>query len=214
MKSSTGAKGQSLKTFLNGVWRDHPIFSMILGICSALAVSNKVENAIAMGAGVTFVLLATGLLIAMLRRLIPTRVRMISYMIIIATFVIVVDRALKALFPDISQAIGPYVGLIITNCIIMGRLEAFAMGNKPWPAFLDGIGNGAGYGLILIIVGFIRELFGSGTVWGFPIMQKLGLYNTGYENNGLMILPPMALIVVGIMIWVQRSKNRKLIEEN
>jgi Na+-transporting NADH:ubiquinone oxidoreductase subunit D len=199
MKSSTQAKGQSLKTFLNGVWRDHPIFSMILGICSALAVSNKVENAIAMGAGVTFVLLATGLLIAMLRRLIPTRVRMITYMIIIATFVIVVDRVLKALFPDISQAIGPYVGLIITNCIIMGRCEAFARHNPPLASFLDGLGMSVGYSLVLIAIAFVREPLGFGTILGYRIMPE------GFVQWTIMIMAPGAFFTLGIFVWIMRS---------
>ena len=128
--------------------------------------------------------------------------------------VILVDEILQAFAYDVSKQLSVFVGLIITNCIIMGRLEAFALANKPWPAFLDGIGNAAGYGLILIIVAFFRELLGSGTIWGYPILEKLGLFKTGYMNNGLMILPPMALIVVGIIIWVQRARNRKLIEEN
>jgi len=128
--------------------------------------------------------------------------------------VILVDEVLQAFAYEVSKQLSVFVGLIITNCIIMGRLEAFALGNKPWPAFLDGIGNAAGYGFILIIVGFFRELLGSGTIWGYPVMEKIGLFSTGYENNGLMILPPMALIVVGIIIWVQRARNRKLIESN
>jgi len=199
MKSATLGKGQSLKTFLNGVWRDHPIFSMILGICSALAVSNKVENAIAMGAGVTFVLLATGLLIAMLRRLIPTRVRMITYMIIIATFVIVVDRVLKALFPDISQAIGPYVGLIITNCIIMGRAEAFYIQNKIGQSLIDALANGFGYTYTLVSVAVVRELLGFGTILGLQVMPE------GFTKWVVMAMAPGAFFVLAIFIWIGRS---------
>jgi Na+-transporting NADH:ubiquinone oxidoreductase subunit D len=128
--------------------------------------------------------------------------------------VILVDEILQAFAYDVSKQLSVFVGLIITNCIIMGRLEAFALANKPWPAFLDGVGNAAGYGVILIIVAFFRELLGSGTVWDYPLFEKLGIFTTGYENNGLMILPPMALITVGIIIWIQRARNRKLIEEN
>ena len=152
----------SMKVILNGLWRDQPIFSMVLGICSSLAVSNKVENALAMGAGVTFALIGTAVLIAALRKLIPGRVRMIAYMIIIATFVIVVDRVLKAMFPDISRAIGPYVGLIITNCILMGRAEAFYVSNGVGLSILDAVFNGLGYTYTLVLVAVIRELMGSG----------------------------------------------------
>lgn len=206
--------GKNLKLLREPLNDQNPITVQVLGICSALAVTVKLKPAVVMAISVIVVTAVSNLVISLLRKMIPPRIRIIVQLTVIASLVILVDEILQAFAYDVSKQLSVFVGLIITNCIIMGRLEAFAMGNKPWPAFLDGIGNGAGYGLILIIVGFIRELFGSGTVWGFPIMQKLGLYNTGYENNGLMILPPMALIVVGIMIWVQRSKNRKLIEEN
>jgi Na+-transporting NADH:ubiquinone oxidoreductase subunit D len=149
-----------------------------------------------------------------MRNYIPPRIRIIVQLTVIATMVILVDQILKAYAYDVSKQLSVFVGLIITNCIIMGRLEAFALGNRPWPSFLDGIGNGAGYGIILIIVAFFRELLGSGTVYGYPVLEKIGLYETGYVNNGLMILPPMALITVGIIIWVQRSRNEALLESH
>lgn len=199
MKEAALANGRSLKTILNGIWRDHPIFSMVLGICSSLAVTNKVENAIAMGAGVTFCLIATAILIAALRRLIPSRVRMITYMIIIATFVIVVDRFLKATFPDISQAIGPYVGLIITNCILMGRAEAFYVQNGVGLSILDAVANGLGYSYTLIIIAVIREILGFGTVLGMRVMPE------GWTNWVIMAMAPGAFFVVSLFIWITRT---------
>ncbi|HRR93946.1 MAG TPA: NADH:ubiquinone reductase (Na(+)-transporting) subunit D, partial [Bacteroidales bacterium] len=154
----------------------------------------------------------SNVVISALRSRIPDRIRIIVQLVVIATLVIIVDQVLKAYAFDVSKQLSVFVGLIITNCILMGRLEAFAMSNSPWKSFLDGLGNGAGYGLILIIVGFFRELLGSGTVMGYPVIQKLGLYSAGYENNGMMILPPMALILVGLIIWVQRSRDKSLIE--
>jgi Na+-transporting NADH:ubiquinone oxidoreductase subunit D len=148
-----------------------------------------------------------------MRHAIPDRIRIIVQLVVIATMVILVDQFLKAYAFDVSKQLSVFVGLIITNCILMGRLEAFAMANKPWPSFIDGLGNGAGYGLILVIVAFFRELLGSGTVYGYPVIEKLGLYKMGYENNGMMILPPMALITVGLIIWFQRSRDRNLIEK-
>lgn len=192
-------KTQSFQTFINGVWRDHPIFSMILGICSALAVSNKVENAIAMGAGVTFVLLATGLIISLLRNLIPRRVRMIAYMIVIASFVIIVDRFLKAYFPAISESIGPYVGLIITNCIIMGRAEAFYIQNKLGQSILDALANGIGYTLTLGIIAVIRELLGFGTILGFTVVPA------GFTPWVVMAMAPGAFFVLALVIWISRT---------
>jgi Na+-transporting NADH:ubiquinone oxidoreductase subunit D len=192
-------KGQSAKTFFNGIWRDHPIFSMILGICSALAVSNKVENAIAMGAGVTFVLLAAGLLISALRTLIPSRVRMITYMVVIATFVIVVDRVLKAAVPDISRALGPYVGLIINNCIIMGRAEAFFVQNRLGQSLIDAFSNGLSYTYTLVIVAVVREALGFGTVLGFRVMPA------GFTNWVVMAMAPGAFFVLAVFIWISRS---------
>ncbi|KPL11277.1 MAG: Na(+)-translocating NADH-quinone reductase subunit D [Bacteroides sp. SM1_62] len=191
----------------------NPITVQVLGICSALAVTVKLKPSVVMAISVVAVLAVSNVVISLLRKSIPPRIRIIVQLTVIATMVILVDEILQAFAYDVSKQLSVFVGLIITNCIIMGRLEAFALANKPWPAFLDGVGNAAGYGVILIIVAFFRELLGSGTVWGYPVFEKLGLYTTGYVNNGLMILPPMALIVVGIIIWVQRAKNRKLIEE-
>lgn len=191
---------------------NNPITVQVLGICSALAVTAKLEPAVVMSISVLFVLAFANVIISLLRNTVPTRIRIIVQLTVIASLVILVDQVLKAFLYDVSKQLSVFVGLIITNCIIMGRLEAFALGNKPWPAFLDGVGNAAGYGAILIIVAFFRELFGSGTIWGLQVIPE-GFYNFGYANNGLMILPPMALIVVGIIIWVQRSRTRELIEE-
>ena len=189
----------SLKVMLNGLWKDHPIFSMVLGICSSLAVSNKVENAIAMGAGVTFALIGTALLIAAMRKLIPGRVRMIAYMIIIATFVIVVDRVLKAMFPDISRAIGPYVGLIITNCILMGRAEAFYVSNGVGLSLLDAVFNGLGYTYTLVLVAVIRELLGFGSILGMQVLPVT------FNKWVIMAMAPGAFFVVALFIWVTRT---------
>jgi Na+-transporting NADH:ubiquinone oxidoreductase subunit D len=171
-----------------------------------------------MAISVLFVLGVGNVVISLLRNIIPTKIRIIVQLIVVATLVIIVDQVLKAFAYELSKTLSVFVGLIITNCIIMGRFEAFALGNGPWKAFLDGIGNALGYGIILIVVGFFRELLGSGTLFGFKVfgdpVAKTGLYATGYENNGFMIIPPAALIVVGIIIWVQRSRNRALIEEN
>lgn len=193
--------------------KDNPITVQVLGICSALAVTVKLEPSIVMAISVTAVIALSNVIVSLLRNLIPPRIRIIVQLTIIASMVIIVDQILKAYAYDVSKQLSVFVGLIITNCIVMGRLEAFAMGNKPWASFLDGIGNGAGYGIILVIVAFFREVLGSGTVMGWKIIPE-GFYSFGYENNGLMILPPMALITVGIIIWVQRSKNKDLIEEN
>ncbi|MBN2894113.1 MAG: NADH:ubiquinone reductase (Na(+)-transporting) subunit D [Bacteroidales bacterium] len=190
---------------------NNPITVQVLGICSALAVTVKLEPAFVMALSVTFVMAFSNVIISLLRNTIPTRIRIIVQLVIIAALVIIVDQFLKAFVYDVSKQLSVFVGLIITNCIIMGRLEAFALGNKPFPALLDGIGNGAGYGIILIIVAFFRELFGSGTIWGFQVIPN-ALYEAGYENNGLMILPPMALIVVGLIIWVQRGSYKSLQE--
>ncbi len=192
--------------------RNNPITIQVLGICSALAVTVKLKPALVMALSVTIVIAISNVVIAALRQYIPDRIRIIVQLVVIATLVILVDQILKAYAFDVSKQLSVFVGLIITNCIIMGRLEAFAMANKPWPAFLDGLGNGAGYGIILIIVSFFRELLGSGTIYGYPVIEKTGLYSVGYENNGMMILPPMALIVVGLIIWVQRSRDKSLIE--
>jgi Na+-transporting NADH:ubiquinone oxidoreductase subunit D len=192
---------------------NNPITIQVLGICSALAITVKLKPALVMALSVIAVISVSNVVVASLRNYIPERIRIIVQLVVIATLVILVDQILKAYAFDVSKQLSVFVGLIITNCIIMGRLEAFAMANKPWPAFLDGLGNGAGYGLILVIVSFFRELLGSGTIYGYPVIEKLGLYSIGYENNGMMILPPMALIVVGLIIWVQRGADKSLIED-
>jgi Na+-transporting NADH:ubiquinone oxidoreductase subunit D len=203
----------NLKLFTAPLGKDNPITVQVLGICSALAVTVKLEPAFVMALSVIIVISVSNVVIAAMRRLIPDRIRIIVQLVVIATMVILVDQFLKAFVFDVSKQLSVFVGLIITNCILMGRLEAFAMKNEPWPSFIDGLGNGAGYGLILVIVAFLRELFGSGTIYGYPIMEKIGVFNLGYENNGMAILPPMALIFVGLIIWVQRSRNKSLIEK-
>jgi len=191
----------------------NPITVQVLGICSALAVTAKLMPAIVMSISVIVVMAVSNVVISLLRDGIPPRIRIIVQLVVIATMVILVDQVLKAFVYDVSKQLSVFVGLIITNCIIMGRLEAFAMSNKPWPAFLDGIGNGLGYGLILIIIAFLRELLGSGTILDMQVIPET-FYEFGYKNNGLMILPPMALITVGVIIWVQRYYTRELIEKN
>jgi Na+-transporting NADH:ubiquinone oxidoreductase subunit D len=195
---------------------DNPITVQVLGICSALAITVQVQQAVIMSLSVLFVLIGGNITISLLRNVIPNRIRIIVQLVVVASLVILVDQFLKAFVYDISKALSVFVGLIITNCIIMGRFEAFALGNKPWPSFLDAIGNSLGYAWILIAVALVREVFGSGTlslpgVGQFPILPA-SFYDLGYMNNNMMILPPMALITVGIIIWVQRSKNTKLIE--
>lgn len=204
---------KNLKLLTGPVGLNNPITVQVLGICSALAVTVKIKPALVMALSVTIVVAVSNVVIAAMRKYIPDRIRIIVQLVVIATMVILVDQFLKAYAFDVSRQLSVFVGLIITNCILMGRLEAFAMANKPWPSFIDGLGNGAGYGIILIVVAFLRELLGSGTVFGYPVMQKLGFYSTGYENNGMMILPPMALIIVGLIIWFQRSRNTTLIEK-
>lgn len=203
---------KNIKLLKNPLGQDNPITVQVLGICSALAVTVKMKPAIVMAVSVIVVTALSNLIIALMRKSIPGRIRIIVQLVVIATLVIMVDQVLKAFAFDVSKQLSVFVGLIITNCIIMGRLEAFAMANKPWPSFLDGVGNGAGYGLILIVVSFFREFLGTGSIMGYPLMEKLGVYNFGYEDNGMMILPPMALITVGIIIWVQRARNKSLIE--
>lgn len=196
---------------------NNPITIQVLGICSALAITAELKASIVMAISVLFVLGVGNVVISLIRNIIPSKIRIIVQLIVVAALVIIVDQVLKAYAYDLSKTLSVFVGLIITNCIIMGRFEAFALGNGPWKSFLDGIGNALGYGLILVIVGFFRELFGSGTLLGIPVfgdpIAKTGLYAIGYENNGFMIIPPAALIVVGIIIWVQRSRNKTLIEE-
>jgi Na+-transporting NADH:ubiquinone oxidoreductase subunit D len=210
--------GKNTKLLTNPLNLENPITVQVLGICSALAVTVKLEPAIVMSLSVVFVLAFANVIISLLRNTIPSRIRIIVQLVVIAALVIIVDQILKAYSYQVSKQLSVFVGLIITNCIIMGRLEAFALGNKPWPSFLDGIGNGAGYGIILIIVAFFRELLGAGTLTlpGFgtlPVIPE-SFFNNGYVNNGLMILPPMALFLVGIIIWIQRSRTRELIEKN
>lgn len=186
----------------------NPITVLILGICSSLAVTAKLKPAIVMALSVTVVTALSNLVISLLRKGIPSKIRIIVQLIIVATLVILVDQFLKAFMYDVSKQLSVFVGLIITNCIVMGRLEAFAMSHSPWESFLDGIGNGLGYGLILVIVAFFREMFGSGTLLGYQVIPQ-GLYDFGYVNNGLMILPPIALIIIGIIIWLQKPEEEK-----
>lgn len=200
------------KLLLGPLSSDNPVVVQILGVCSALAVTAKLQPAFVMALSVIVVTAFANLIMSLLRNTIPSRIRIIVQLVVIAFLVILVDQVLKAFVYDVSKQLSVFVGLIITNCIIMGRVEAFALGNKPWPAFLDGIGNGVGYGMILIIVGFFRELFGAGTLWGYQVMPQT-FYEAGYSNNGLFLLPPMALIIVGIIIWVHRSWNKDLIEK-
>jgi Na+-transporting NADH:ubiquinone oxidoreductase subunit D len=189
---------------------NNPITVQILGVCSALAVTTQVKPAIIMAIGLMIVTAFSNLIIALIRDSIPGRIRMIVQLVIVALLVTLVDQLLKAFMFDVSKKLSVFVGLIITNCIVMGRLEAYAMSQKPWPSFLDGIGNGLGYGLILVIVSVIREFFGSGSILGFHLVP-LWAYQHGYSNNGLMMLPPSALFIIGCYIWWQRSKNKKLI---
>ncbi|ALM06448.1 Na(+)-translocating NADH-quinone reductase subunit D [Sediminicola sp. YIK13] len=197
---------------------NNPITIQVLGICSALAITAELKASIVMAISVLFVLGLGNVVISLMRNIIPSKIRIIVQLVVVAALVIIVDQVLKAFAYELSKTLSVFVGLIITNCIIMGRFEAFALGNGPWKSFLDGIGNAAGYGLILVIVGFFRELLGSGTLLGFKVLgdpiAKTGIYAIGYENNGFMLLSPMALIVVGLIIWVQRSRNKALIEEN
>ena len=190
---------------------NNPVTVQVLGICSALAVTAKLEPAIVMGLSVTVITAFANVVISLLRKTIPNRIRIIVQLVVVAALVTIVSEILKAFAYDVSVQLSVYVGLIITNCILMGRLEAFALGNGPWESFLDGIGNGLGYAIILIIVGFFRELLGSGTLLGFQVIPQ-AFYDLGYVNNGLMILPPMALIVIAVIIWVHRAKNKELQE--
>ena len=193
---------------------NNPITVQVLGICSALAITVKMKPALVMGISVIVVMAAANVLTSLLRNLIPNRIRIIVQLVVVALLVILVDQVLKAFVYDVSKELSVFVGLIITNCIIMGRIEAFSLGNSPWKAFLDGVGNGVAYAGILLLVAFFRELLGNGTLFDYPIMAQLGVYDMGYTNNGMMLLPPMALIVVAIVIWIQRAKTPSLIEKD
>lgn len=197
--------------FLNPLSKDNPVIVQILGICSALAVTAKLEPAIVMGLSVIAVLAFSNVIISLIRNTIPTNIRIIVQLVVVAALVVIVNQLLLAYAYDVSKQLSVFIGLIITNCILMGRLEAFAMSNRPWPSFLDGVGNGIGYTIILVIVAFFRELLGCGTLFGCQVVPT-SWYEAGYVNNGLMILPPMALIVVACIIWVHRSYNKNLSE--
>ena len=203
---------KNLKLLSEPLGTSNPITIQVLGICSALAVTVKLKPSIVLAISVMVVMAVSNVVISLMRKSVPPRIRIIVQLVVIATMVILVDQVLKAYAYDVSKQLSVFVGLIITNCIIMGRLEAFALGNKPWPSFLDGLGNAAGYGWILIAVAFVRELFGSGTLLDIQVIPQ-AFYDAGYVNNGMMILPPMALVVVGIIIWIQRGRNKNLIED-
>lgn len=196
----------NIKKYFGPLNKDNPVLVQLLGVCSALAVTAQLKPAFVMALSVTIVTAFSNLTISSMRNMIPPRIRIIIQLVIIATLVILVDQVLQAFFYDVSKMLSVFVGLIITNCIIMGRLEAYAMSNPPIPSLMDGLFNGFGYGLVLIIVGTIRELFGSGTLWNFQIIPH-SFYEMGYMNNGLMVLPPAALLLVGVMIWIQRAKG-------
>ena len=203
------------KNFTNPLAANNPVIVQILGICSALAVTVKLEPAFVMGISVTFVCAFSNLLMSLLRNSVPSRIRIIVQLVVIATLVIVVDQVLRAFMYDVSKQLSVYVGLIITNCIVMGRVEAFALGNKPWASFVDGIANGLGYTIILVMVAFVRELFGSGSLFGQTIIPESWYIANGgfYSNTGLMLFPPMALVIVGCIIWIHRTINKDLQEK-
>ena len=201
------------EVLFNPLSKDNPVLVQILGICSALAVTVKLEPAIVMGLSVIVVLSCSNVIISLMRKTIPTSIRIIVQLVVVAALVIMVQQFLQAFSYDVSKQLSVFVGLIITNCILMGRLEAFALNNKPWPSFLDGVGNGLGYMMVLVIVAFFRELLGSGTLFGVKVIPEW-CYQHGYMNNGLMILPPMALITAACIIWVHRSRNKDLQEKN
>ncbi|MDE5567062.1 MAG: NADH:ubiquinone reductase (Na(+)-transporting) subunit D [Muribaculaceae bacterium] len=205
-------KVSNKSVLFNPLSKNNPVIVQVLGICSVLAVTAKLEPSIVMGLSVIAVLAFSNVIISLLRNTIPTNIRIIVQLVVVAGLVVIVSQLLEAYAYDVSKQLSVFIGLIITNCILMGRLEAFAMANRPWPSFLDGIGNGVGYAIILIIVGFFRELLGSGTLLGYQIVPQ-AFYEAGYVNNGLMILPPMALIVVACIIWVHRARNKELQED-
>ena len=204
--------GKTKAALLGPLNKNNPVIVQVLGICSALAVTSKLEPAIVMAIAVTIVTALGNVVISLLRKSIPNRIRIIVQLVVVASLVTIVSEVLKAYAYDVNKQLSVFVGLIVTNCILMGRLEAFALGNGPWPSFLDGIGNGLGYGWILVAVGFVRELLGSGTLLGHRVVPQF-LYDAGYQNNGLMMLAPMALIIVACIIWIHRSKNKELQEE-
>ena len=205
-------KTSNKEIFFNPFSKDNPVVVQVLCICSCLSVTARLEPALVMGISVIAVLAFSNVIISLIRNTIPTNIRIIVQLVVVAALVIIVNQLLLAFAYDVSKQLSVFIGLIITNCILMGRLEAFAMGNKPWPSFLDGVGNGIGYTIILVIVGFFRELLGSGTLLGYQVVPQ-SFYDAGYANNGLMILPPMALIVVACIIWVHRSINKDLQEK-
>ena len=196
-----------LEPLINPLSNDNPVIVQILGICSALAVTAKLQPAVVMTISVLAVLALSNVIISLMRNTIPTSIRIIVQLVVVAALVVVVDQVLKAWNYEVSKQLSVFIGLIITNCIIMGRLEAFALNNTPFDSFLDGVGNALGYGMILVIVAFFRELFGSGTLWGYQVIPQ-ALYDMGYQNNGMMILPPMALITVACIIWVHNRKAK------
>jgi Na+-transporting NADH:ubiquinone oxidoreductase subunit D len=205
-------KPTNREIFCNPLSKNNPVTVQMLGICSALAVTSKLQPAVIMALSVVAVTAFSNLILSLLRNTIPNRIRIIIQLVVVAALVTVVNEILKAYVYDVSKQLSVFVGLIITNCIVMGRIEAFALANKPLPSLLDGIGNGLGYGIILVLVGFVRELFGSGTLWGKAVVPQ-SFYDAGYANNGLMILPPMALILVACIIWIQRARNKDLQEK-
>jgi Na+-transporting NADH:ubiquinone oxidoreductase subunit D len=206
-----GLSNKSKEILVGPLSKNNPVIIQMLGICSALAVTSKLEPSIVMAVSVTVVVAFANVIISLLRNTIPNRIRIIVQLVVVAALVTIVSEVLKAFAFDVNKQLSVFVGLIITNCILMGRLEAFALGNGPWESFLDGLGNGLGYGIILVIIGFFRELLGSGTLLGFQVIPDV-FYQWGYVNNGLMILPPMALIVVAVIIWVHRLRNKDLQE--
>ena len=203
---------QTKAVLLGPLNKNNPVIVQVLGICSALAVTSKLEPSLVMAVAVTLVTAFGNVIISLLRKTIPTRIRIIVQLVVVAALVTIVSEVLKAFAYDVNKQLSVFVGLIVTNCILMGRLEAFALGNGPWPSFLDGIGNGLGYGWILVAVGFFRELLGSGELLGYKVIPQL-MYDAGYENNGLMVLAPMALMLVAVIIWVHRARNKDLQEE-
>ena len=201
-----------LKLIKNPLSKENRIAVQVLGICSALAVTTQLIPAVVMALSVTVVVVLSNVIVSLLRNTIPSRIRIIVQLVIVSLMVILVDQFLKAFVYDVSKQLSVFVGLIITNCIVMGRLEAFALANKPLPSLMDGIGNGLGYAVILIIVGFVRELLGQGSLWGYKVVPE-GFFEFGYVNNGLMTMPAMALILVGVIIWIHRSRNKDLCEK-